>query len=203
MREIAPGLWHWTVHHERIAQPVSSYHLAEPGVALNPMLPPEGAEWFAAHGGVYAVVLTNRHHLRGGHELCERFDAPVHVPHAGADEVRGEDRDVRPYGPGDELPGGLVAHAVGAISPDEGAVLAPCQRALAVADGVIRIGDGPLQFVPDFLMGDDPAAVKAGLLEAFAPLAELDFDHLLLAHGDPVVGDGSAALRAFVAGSAG
>ena len=59
---------------------------------------------------------------------------------------------------------------------------------------------GPLAFVPDFLMGDDPEGVKAGLTTAFERLLELDFDHVLLAHGEPLVGDGSERLRAFVAG---
>ena len=40
--------------------------------------------------------------------------------------------------------------------------------------------------------------VKRGLKEALARIAELDFDHLLLAHGEPLVGDGKDALRAFV-----
>ena len=46
---------------------------------------------------------------------------------------------------------------------------------------------------------DDPERTKAGLREAYARLAGLDFDLLLLAHGEPVVGGGSAALRAFAA----
>jgi hypothetical protein len=44
---------------------------------------------------------------------------------------------------------------------------------------------------------DDPEQTKAELRDAYRRLLELDFDLLLLAHGDPVVGDGKAALRAF------
>jgi hypothetical protein len=45
---------------------------------------------------------------------------------------------------------------------------------------------------------DEPAATKEGLRAAYRRLAdELEFDHLLLAHGDPFVGDGRDALRAF------
>jgi hypothetical protein len=47
-------------------------------------------------------------------------------------------------------------------------------------------------------MGDDPEAVKRGLRDAFAELLERDFDHLLFAHGTPVVGGGKAALEAFL-----
>jgi hypothetical protein len=55
------------------------------------------------------------------------------------------------------------------------------------ADGVVRWpADGPLQFVPDELM-DDPERTKAGLRDAYSRLLDLDFDRLLLAHGDPIV----------------
>ena len=47
-------------------------------------------------------------------------------------------------------------------------------------------------------MGDDPEGVKRGLLRAFRGLLERDFDNLLLAHGEPWLGGGKAALREFV-----
>ena len=56
-----------------------------------------------------------------------------------------------------------------------------------------------MAFVPDGLM-DEPEWAKAGLREAYRALLHLDFDHMLLAHGDPVVGGGKEALRAFVEG---
>ena len=59
-----------------------------------------------------------------------------------------------------------------------------------------RSGD-PLGFVPDQLM-DDPEGTKQGLRDAYHRLLELDFDLLLLAHGDPVVGGGKETLRGFL-----
>jgi hypothetical protein len=53
--------------------------------------------------------------------------------------------------------------------------------------------------VPDFLLGDDPAAVRAGLIGAFERLLEdEDFDGLLLAHGDPTPSGARAELEAFL-----
>jgi hypothetical protein len=46
MQEIAPGLWHWTARHPHIGSPVSSYYLRPERVALDPLLPDEGLEWF-------------------------------------------------------------------------------------------------------------------------------------------------------------
>jgi hypothetical protein len=67
---------------------------------------------------------------------------------------------------------------------------------------VIRSSAGDeLAFVPDWLM-DEPEDTKRGLREAYERLLELDFDVLLLAHGQPVVSDGKQALRKFVADAA-
>ena len=45
---------------------------------------------------------------------------------------------------------------------------------------------------------DDPEQTKRRLRAAYERLLELDFDPLLLAHGDPVVGGARDALREFV-----
>jgi glyoxylase-like metal-dependent hydrolase (beta-lactamase superfamily II) len=67
-----------------------------------------------------------------------------------------------------------------------------------VADGVVRWHRGDeLQFVPDWLM-DDPDETKQRLRDAYRRLLELDFDLLLLAHGDPITTDARNALRAFI-----
>ncbi len=78
----------------------------------------------------------------------------------------------------------------------------PRPARLVFADGVVRGGpqgqSGPLGFVPDTLM-DDPRGTKRHLLDAFIRLmGELDFDHLLLAHGGPVIGDGRAQLQELI-----
>src|SRR5262249_7764901 len=97
---------------------------------------------------------------------------------------------------GDEVAPGIEALEVGAICPDESALLIRDAKALLIADGIIRYGDD-LQFVPDQLLGDDPEGVKRGLKESYADLLDRDFDNLLFAHGNPIVGGGKEALRRF------
>ncbi|HJX48626.1 MAG TPA: hypothetical protein VJ375_12310, partial [Gaiellaceae bacterium] len=98
---------------------------------------------------------------------------------------------------GDELPGGVIAFEIDAICPDETALYIPAHHALACADGVVRWpGRDELGFVPDELM-DNPEETKAGLRDAYRRVLDLDFDLLLLAHGDPMVTSGKEALRAF------
>jgi hypothetical protein len=48
-------------------------------------------------------------------------------------------------------------------------------------------------------MGDDPSAVRAELRAVLRRLLDLDFDNLLFAHGEPLIGGGKSALREFVA----
>jgi hypothetical protein len=189
VNEIAPGVWHWTALRESIGSDVSSYYLAEERVAIDPMLPPERPDWFQPEH----AILTTRHHDREAWQL----GCTVWVVEQGAHELEGRG-EFRTYAWGDELPGGLHAYEVGSLSPDETALHSAARRSLATGDGVIRRGaDGPLGFVPDRFM-DDPERDKAGLRAAYRRLLDLDFDLLLLAHGDPAVGDAKEQLRALV-----
>jgi hypothetical protein len=195
MKEIAPGIWHWKARHPRIGVDVSSYFLPEPAVLLDPLAPDPVPERLEEVGPPRAALLTNRHHYRDCSKLHERFGCEIRAPRTGMHEFA-EGEPVEPYDFGEALAGGAVhAHEVGAICPDEAALYVPSLRALAVADGVINYGG--LGFVPDNLM-DEPEQTKERLKAAYHGLAaELDFDHLLLAHGEPVIGGARNALRRF------
>jgi hypothetical protein len=190
VKEIAPGLWHWRASRETIGKEVSSYYLAEERVVLDPMTPPERPEWFQPEH----AILTCRHHSRDAWEL----GCPPWVVEHGAHELEGRG-EFRTFRWGEELPGGIMAYEVGSLSPDEGALYLPRHRALAVGDGVVRWeGVEGLTFVPDFLM-EDPEETRGGLKAAYRRLlSELEFDHLLLAHGDPVIGEAKQELAALV-----
>ena len=198
VEEIAPGIWHWAAPHPRIRIVVHSYYLPEERVVVDPVAP-ERFDVFERLGAPTQVLLTNRHHYRASGEFVERFGARVRAVREGMHEFAGG-QPVEPFDFGDELAGGVLVHEVGAICPDECALHVPARRALAVADGAVRWEEGgPLAFVPDHLM-DEPERTKDGLRAAYRRLAsDLDFEHLLLAHGEPFVGDGRKALAAFAA----
>jgi hypothetical protein len=205
MREIAPGLFHWTAFHPNIRHEVCSYFVPESGVVIDPLFPEDGFDgvdaiaWFRAHGRPSAVLLSNRHHYRHSGRLVDEFGISVFASEPGMHEFQPE-QNVSPFAFGDRLPGDVIAREVGAICPDETALEIPSVRALALADGVVRWEslDAPLGFVPDYLLGDDPEGVKAGLIESYRRLLDVDFDHLLMAHGAPIVGEGKERLREFV-----
>jgi len=200
MNEILPGIFHWVTVHDHINMPVSSYYLDGPkGAALiDPRVPDEGLEWFAGRNRPEHIFLTNRHHYRHSDRFVGALARQVWCHRNGLHEfTHGE--EVTGFGAGSPLPAGLEVVEIGSICPDETALYIPWARAVSFADGLVRADfDGPLGFVPDFLMGDDPEAVKRGLRAAFGRLLERDFDHLLLAHGAPWIGGGHEALRTFI-----
>ncbi len=203
MEQILPGLFHWTARHPTIHVEVSSYWLDPSGVAIDPLLPPEqGLDWFAARPHPpAAVLLSNRHHYRQAGLLAERFDCPVYCNRLGLHEFSA-DQPVQGFAVGQQLPGGVLAYEMGAICPDDTALFLPALDALLIADGVVLGGPhgqlGLLGFVPDSLM-DDPPGTKQGLLDSCQRLLDqLDFQHLLLAHGGPLIGDGRARLEELV-----
>lgn len=195
MREIAPGLFHWTAFHEPIGARVSSYYVAPAGIVVDPKVPEDGFEALPAEPR--QVVLTSGHHGRDAQRFADAFGIPIRALHE-ADERFAGALAIEPFADGDEVAPGVTAIHVGAICDDEGALhIAVDAGALAFADGLVS-SRGAVGFVPDRLLGDDPEGVKAGLRQAYRRLLDRDFDHLLFAHGDPLVGGGKAALRDFV-----
>jgi hypothetical protein len=196
MNEIAPGIWHWTAFHDGIGTDVSSYYVEPARTLLDPMTPEEGLEWFEGREPE-RIVLTNRHHYRHGDRFREAFGCSVHASEPGLHEFEGGP-EVEGFRTGDELAPGIVAHVIGGICPDDSALhIRHGGGALAFADGVINYGS--VGFVPDEHW-DDPEGEKAAVREAVGELLELDFDHVLFAHGAPVAGGGKDALRELAGG---
>jgi len=206
MEEILPGLFHWTAIHPHIHSRVSSWWLEPGGTLVDPLIPEEeGLDWFGVRPAPpQTVLLSNRHHYRDAGRFAGAYGCTVLCNREGLHEfTHGESVEGFTASPGGVVVAdGVSAFEVGAICPDETAFHLPAQRAIVIADGVVRGGEygagGPLGFVPDQLM-DDPPATKRGLLDAYSRLlGELEFEHLLLAHGGPVLGDGRALLEELI-----
>ncbi len=200
MEEILSGIFHWTQAHPKIKIEVSSYYLQPERVLIDPLIPDEGLEWFANHPPEN-IYMSIRHHYRHCGEFRNEYGCMVWCVEEGLHEFTDGER-VQPFHFGDTLPGNVKAIEIGSICPDEGALYISREGGcIVLADGCIRMKGGPLQFVPDSLLGDDPAAVKKGLIAAYSRLVEeYDFAHLFLSHGGPIIGDGRAQLEAFLLG---
>ena len=194
--EILPGIHHWMAPHPDIGVRVSSYLIEPAGIVLDPMIPEEG--WEALPATPRQVVLTSGHHGRQSAEFAERFSIPIRATRE-AEEHLGGTLPIERFAPDEKVAPGVTAIHVGVLCPDEGALH------IELGDGAIAIADaltthnGELGFFRDELLGDDPEAIKRGLTTQFAELLQRDFDHLMFAHGAPVIGGAKAALREFVA----
>ena len=205
MQELVPGIHHWSAPHPRIGFRVSSYYVEAARTLLDPILPEdEDLDWFARRDPApRQIVLTNRHHYRHSDEFRDVLGGiPVRACRAGMHEFEGGP-EVEPFDFGDRLAEGVTAIEIGGICPDDTALFIEAAEgaganAIALADGLIRPPDGgPLCFVPDQLMGD-PERDKRALLASLSGLLERDFEHLLLAHGEPLAREGKRALGEFL-----
>ena len=193
MDQIQPGLLHWTAYRDTIGADVHSYFHVPSGTLIDPMVPPEGMEPIETP---VRIVLTNRHHYRHSDRFADAFGCPVLCNENGLHEFA-DGRVVKGFAFGDELADGVAAVEVGVLCPEETALH------IQVGDGFVALADSltnyeELGFVSDRLLGDDPEAIRSGLRESFRRLVDLDFDGLLLAHGEPIAPGGKDALLRFL-----
>ena len=203
MNELLPGIFHWRVAHPDILIEVDSYYVAclTPAFLIDPLLPQEGLAWFGDRLAPQHIYLTNRLHDRHCRRLRKAFDLKVWCHEAGLHEFANGSLQVTGFRFGDELPGGVRALEVGVLCPEETALLLPSAGGvLSIGDAIIN-EDGELGFVPDTIIGDDPPAIKRGVKAALLQICQQEtFDHLLFAHGDPIIGGGQATLTRFCQG---
>jgi hypothetical protein len=192
VQELTPGIRHWSAIHPNLGMEVSSYWLPGLRTLIDPLAVPGEVE------DVDQIVLSNRHHKRDAFAARERFGAHLRVPRAGLHDFDASD-PVEPYEFGEPLPGGeITPYRVTELWPDDGVLHIPSLAALAIADTVVN-DNLRLEFVPDRYM-DDPVAERQGIRDGLTGLAgELDFEHVLFAHGPPIAGDGRAQLLDFLA----
>jgi hypothetical protein len=195
VQELLSGLFHWYAVHPNHGMQVSCHFVIGSGTVLDPLLPDEGIEWFDDHRP-QRIVLSTRHHLRHSEQIADRFDCPILVHEDGLHEFE-NGPPVEGFAFGDQLADDVRALTMDAISPDDTVLhIDVAEGALLFADSLIN--HGQIGFVPDQLIGDDPEGVKRLIKERVSALLAEDFDHLLFAHGDPVIGGGKEALRTFV-----
>lgn len=196
MDEIVPGILHWTAHRETIDQTVHSHLHVRSGAVFDPLFPPGAGPDALAQAALPSVVLlSNRHHLRDAPRVAEAFGCDIRVHETGLHEFDGE---VGSFAYGEEVVDGVTALELGVLTPEDTVFhLEAGDGALLFADGLLH-ADGKLGLMPDDLLGDDPDAVRGGLLRRLAEIAERDdFDTLLFAHGAPIPNGGRDVLRAF------
>ncbi len=187
VRDVAPGLWLWRQPHPDWEEgadwepQVASFAVRSRGVSivLDPLAPPPSARdvWERLDAlAPGAVVVLKPDHVRDVDLFVRWYGADAYGPQLfwRGDVPRTE---LRPVQPGDVLPGGLLAlHDGRGVA--ETPVHLPEQRALVFADaltapdGVLRVWATPWH--------------EERTLPALRALLALDFEHVLVSHGEPV-----------------
>ena len=146
-------------------------------------------------GGVRAIIITNRDHVRWSEKLKNKFDAQIRMPSADASLVEIEIDNT--YDDGDALEGFLQAvHVPNNKSPGETALYWQRRKILILGDALIGEPPGDVSLLPKEKYADITLARKG-----ISVLAGLDFDALLLSDGQPIPKDGKIALETFIEGN--
>ena len=191
VREVVPGVWHWNVHDPRIDFISSSHAVSSEGgvVLIDPM--PLQEQALARLGAVEAICLTAGSHQRAIWRYRRELGAPISAP--ALSKTLGENPDVR-YGDGDLLPGGLRAVFTPGAGTTAHTLLLDRDGGIAfVGDLVLGVGDGRLRFVSDRYL-HDPAEARRSARR----LLDLPFAILCLGHGEPILDDPKAEIRALL-----
>jgi hypothetical protein len=205
--EVLPGLWRFeTLHPEWTEdeggedgweQKVAWWALGLPqGLALvDPLVVDwrELDELVDQYGGCAAVIRTVHWHERSVAEAAARYSASIYAkrpPSPTRPDGRDWPRLDRALRDRDEPLDGLQAYDL--ERSDELALWLPAQRALVFGDAMLRRPTGELRVCPDSWL--QPEGGPARLRELLRRLTELPVEHVLVAHGPLVLGDGRAAL---------
>jgi hypothetical protein len=187
LRDVASGLWLWRQPHPAWREgfdwepEVTSFAVESRGVSvlLDPLAPPPSARdaWERIEAfQPRVIVIMKPDHVRDVDLFVRWYGARAYGPQLfWRDDIPHTELEL--VQPGDELPGGLRAQFDGR-SATETPIYLPDQRALVFADamagmgGVLRVWDTPWH--------------EERTLPALRALLELPFEHVLVAHGEPV-----------------
>ena len=210
LRQLAPGLSRWTARHPDWTpeeggpdgwQPEVGSLLYETGdavVLVDPLVPAETEQGWGAldaaverAGGPPDVLLTIYWHARSAQAVLDRYGARVWAHEQATDPIAERVRFTHTFAVGDPLPGDIQAFH--ARWRNEVLFWLPKEGALVAGDVLLGAEGGGLRVCPDSWLreGVDPADLR----DSLRSLLDLPIEIVLVAHGEPVLENGQAALE--------
>ena len=197
MREILPGVFHWTVDWPGVF-PLESYWLkTEAGSVLIDPLESSNLDAIAEASDVLAVILTTGGHERSAGLFARRTAAPIYVPTVDERLLENLDEYVT-YGDGEMLPGSLLTIATPGRRAEDGehALLSPLHG------GTLIVGDclgTASKWTPwaELPLGGHPRNHPRPV-ESLKHLLDHQFENLLPGHGKPILGGARSALQKLI-----
>ncbi len=207
VREIAPGIWSWQ-RRPRGLRPGefgarTSYALTAGGETLlvDPLVTgdddPALTELDGLARGRVRILISKPYHTRSAEPLWRRYRrAKARI--YGHPEVATRLGDVSGFQAvtGGDVGGVARFHPIGNPPRSEQPIEIPAYRALVFGDAVVETGGGELRVWEDPLDSERRRRWwRERYLPTLEPLAALEPGHVLVTHGEPVLGEGAAALR--------
>jgi hypothetical protein len=209
MQKLTEGLWRWTARHPEwhpgeFGAEVASFaaQAGDTTLLVDPLLPSDPSPVLAAIdetiGDRLAILITIPYHVRSSEELWQRYrgDAETTIHGHPACAKRLADRSAfREIDPGVPLPGGVTAHTIGKPRRYETPLHLPSHGALVFGDAVAESGDRLVVWSSEKVDAKVERFYAQRFNPTLEPLLELDFDSVLVTHGQPLLGGGKRDLR--------
>jgi hypothetical protein len=212
VERLRDGLWRWTARHPEwhpgeFGAEVASFaaRAGDTTLLIDPLLPEGEAEApepgpalsaiDAIVGDRLAILITIPYHVRSAEELRERYGATIHGHRAVAKRLGSTSR-FHEFEAGAELPGGVSAYPIGKPRQRyETPLHLPSHRALVFGDSVVEQGGALRVWAHDRVDEKVRSFYADRFNPTLEPLLELDFDAVLVTHGEPVMSGGREQLR--------
>ncbi len=202
---LAPGIHTWRATHPEwhvTTELVASYVLELDGgyMVVDPLLSRDPGESEAlidelrdlTGGDDVATYVTIPYHVRDVERVATELAAPIYAHPAVAKRL--DDPMLLHDATIGELPFGCEALRIGNPRRYELPLYVPSVLALVVGDSIVGVRDG-LRIWEE---KSSSAWFSGRFLPSISYLAELDVDHVLVTHGEPIIGNGAAALAAML-----
>lgn len=207
IEEITDGIWCWVRRPQGLRTGEfggrTSYAVAVDGATLliDPLVHGEEDPALVALDelarGSVRILVTMPYHTRSAEMLWRhyRHTDPRIYGHAAVATRLADTSGFVALSPGDEVDGFARFHAISIPPRSEQAIEIPSHHALVFGDTIVNIGHELRVWGASLDSEQRRRRWRERILPALTPLAALEPDHVLVTHGDPVVGDGAAALR--------
>jgi hypothetical protein len=211
MEKLTEGLWRWTARHPEwhpgeFGAEVASF-AADAGdgtlLLIDPLLPPEPAEVLevlderAGAAKRVAILISVPYHVRSSEELWKRYrkgaEVTIHGHRACTKRLK-DKKAFREIDPAVPLPAGVTAHAIGKPRRYETPLHVPSHSALVFGDAVAETEGRLVMWSADKVDAKVDRFYRERFAPTLEPLLDLDFDRVLVTHGQPVMKNGKKAL---------
>ena len=207
--KLADDLWRWTARHPEwhpgeFGREVACFALrtGDDAILIDPLLPPEPDPVLDLIEGIVekrlSILITIPYHVRSSEAIRDRFRGRVETTiwgHRACRKRLADGAGFHAFEPGDSLPGEASAHRIGKPRRFETPLHLPSHRALAFGDAVVEV-DGALRVWSERRVDERVSRFHHERFNpTLEPLLELDFDRVLVTHGQPILVGGRRRLK--------